>query len=90
MAMYKIYYGLGGGFGGPGDPELARLPDDKTAENLAYELACQEYDSYDGLHGLRNVEMIMEEEDCDEATAEEIYEEEREGWLDYWVEKVED
>ena len=88
MALYKIYYGLGGGFGGPGEPELARLPDKETAENLAYELACDEYDSYDGLHGLRNINMIMEEEDCDEDTAEEIWLEERESWLDYWVEEV--
>lgn len=90
MAIYKIYYGLGGGFGGAenNEPEFARLPDKETAENLAYELACDEYESYAGLHGLRDYDQIMEEEECDEVTAEEIFREERESWLDYWVEEV--
>lgn len=88
MAVYKIYFGLGGGFGGPGEPELARLPDRETAEKLAYELACDEFEMYAGSHGLRDIAEIIEEENCNCDEAEEIYYEERESWLDYWVEEV--
>ncbi len=85
MAKYQIRYGLGGGFGGCGDWEDASATTEDAANLEAWERACEEYDMYDGLHGLRNVEMIMEEDDVDETEAFEIYEEERESWLYYEV-----
>jgi hypothetical protein len=38
---------------------------------------------YDGLHGLRSVDQIVEEDEVDEDEAYEIWREERESWLEY-------
>lgn len=85
MADFYIRYGLGGGFGGPGDWEVVQCDDFNKAEDAAYEAACETYESYAGMHGLQSVEEIMEEEQCDEAVAQEIFNEYRESWLDYEV-----
>ena len=87
---YKIRAALGGGFGGT---EFAEWEDcDATTEDqakeMAYELACEEYDQYDGLHGLRSVEQIMEEDGLSEKEAEETWREERESWLEYEVREI--
>ena len=83
---FAIKAALGGGFGGieMADAEIQEFPSYQKAVDYAYEKACEEYDQYDGLHGLRSVEQIMEEddiEDYDEAYQQ--WEEERESWLDY-------
>lgn len=88
--MFQIRYGLGGGFGGCEreeweDSDATSL---NEAEKEAWEMACQTYEMYDGMHGLRSVEMIMEEEEVDEEEAFEFWEEERESWLDYEVREV--
>ncbi|NPV12912.1 MAG: hypothetical protein HPY57_14165 [Ignavibacteria bacterium] len=38
------------------------------------------------MHGLRTIDEIMEEDNLDYEDAEIIYNDERESWLDYWVE----
>lgn len=83
MNLYIIKYGLGGGFGGANNYEVIQTEDLEDAEKWAYENACDEYDSYSGMHGLRSEDEIIKEEDCDEEEARYIYEEEREGWLEY-------
>lgn len=88
--MFQIRYGLGGGFGGT---EFAEWEDcnattHEEAESCAYNLACEEYDSYEGLHGLRSIEDIMEDEELDEDTATIEYQQERESWLDYEVREL--
>jgi hypothetical protein len=91
MIKFAIRYGLGGGFGGIKykDEEIIDAKNEDEANTYAYEMACQEYDSYAGLHGLRDIEQIMEEDNIeDEDEAEQIYNEERESWLDYDVRKV--
>lgn len=88
MPYYKLYVGLGGGFGGATYQQTIECKDEQTALDWAYEDACQEYESYAGLHGLRDIDDIIEEDGVDEDGACEIYEEEREGWLDYWVEET--
>lgn len=80
-----IYAGLGGGFGGAVKIGVFEFDSIEEAEHFAWEQACQEYESYAGLHGLRDITQIIEEEDCDEEIAEEYYNEEREGWIDYYV-----
>lgn len=80
-----IYAGLGGGFGGADKVDVLEFENIEDAERYAWERACQEYESYAGLHGLRDIEQIMEEEDCDEEIAQEYYNEERKGWIDYYV-----
>lgn len=83
---WAIYAGLSGGFGGATFKEFHN-GSRKDAEDYAYQLAVQEYESYEWLHGLRTVQDIMDEDGIDdEGDAEQIYNEEREGWLDYWVE----
>ena len=82
---WAIYAGLGGGFGG-GQFKEVFTGTKQQAESHAYQLAVEEYESYEGLHGLRTTDEIMDEDGVDEDEAEEIYNEEKEGWLDYWVE----
>lgn len=90
MKKYKISYGLGGGFGGATeDDEIYEFENEEEAMRFAWEKACEEYESYAGMYGLRTVEEIMEEENTDEETALEIYAEERESWLDYDAEEIE-
>jgi hypothetical protein len=89
--MWQIRYGLGGGFGGCERNEwedCEEANNEDQACDYAYEMACQEYEMYDGMHGLRNTADIMEEDEVDEEEAEEIWREERESWLDYEVREV--
>ena len=57
----------------------------EDAEYLAWNLACEQYESYVGSYGIRYEETIMEEENCLYEDAKEIFENEREMWLDYWI-----
>jgi hypothetical protein len=89
--MYQIRYALGGGFGGAEKQEWEDCPeavDLDDAIDIAYGKACEEYEMYDGLYGLRNIEMIVEEDEVDESEAQSIWEEERESWLDYEAREV--
>ena len=87
MPKYKINYGLGG-FGET--EEIMNFPDEETANKEAYELAKQVYQSYEGYHGVRDVQDILEEEGCTEEEAQDIYEEEVENRINYWVELIEE
>jgi hypothetical protein len=84
--LYIIGYGLSGVFGGARNFEVIQADNLDDAENWAYECACEEYESYVGLYGLRDLGEIMEEENIeDEEEAIEKFNEERESWLDYSV-----
>jgi hypothetical protein len=86
---WKIYAGLGGGFGGAN--YIKTITGTKQeAEAEAYQEAINSYESYEGSGGLRTISDIMEEDGVDEEEAEEIYNDERESWLDYWVEEDDD
>lgn len=100
---YKAYYGLGGGFGGAKDYEIIETNDEEEAEDMAFELACQTYSSYEGLYGLEDWgdvlkrlngecsgEPLDEDNEEDVKIIDEAYNESRETWLDYWVEEYED
>lgn len=80
---YIIGWGLSGGFGGMHNYEVVIADSQEDAEKQAYSNAIDEYSSYEGLHGLRTVSDIMEEDEVDEDEAESIYNEEREDWLEY-------
>lgn len=98
---YKIYAGLGGGFGGAKYIETIENISEEEASYIAWEYAVQEYESYDGLHGLQSWSDCIEEaegyfgEINDDNQSEfddlvkEIYNEAMESWLHYYVEKVE-
>jgi len=89
MAKFQIKYGLAGGFGGAGEWKDCNATTMEQAEEEAMELACEVYESYEGMHGLRTVEEIMEEEELNEEDALQEYEEERDSWLDYEAREVE-
>lgn len=84
---WKIYYASG--IGGDrvdmkdGPDEIEEFSTRDEAIKYAWEKACEEYDNYAGLHGIRDVDEIMDEEGVDEDEAWEIYREERENSVDY-------
>jgi len=86
QGKWFISYGLGGGFGGASNFEIINAKNEEEASIYAWEKACQDYESYAGSNGLRTEDEIMEEDNVDQETAEEMYNEERESWLDYSAE----
>ena len=99
MRKFKLYAGLGGSFGGATFEEIRECRDEQEAEQAAYQLAVEEYESYGGMHGLLDYEgcyedlqesgmfdTIDENEIDDMVTAH--YLEYMESWLDYYVEEV--
>lgn len=91
MAKFEIRYALGGGFGGVKNEDWEEIEADNLdqAEKIAWELACEVYNSYEGLYGLRTINKIMEEDECSEKEAKEIWIEERESWLSYEAKPLE-
>lgn len=91
MPWFKIYAGLGGGFGGANYQGTYEFDTHEDAEQAAYEQAVKEYKSYEGNYG------IMDWEECKEACIDEAgwdsdddsvdayYQEEIESWIDYYV-----
>lgn len=58
---------------------------EEQAAKLAWEYACEDFESYAGLHGTRDITDIMIEENLEWDEAEDIFNDERESWLDYYV-----
>ena len=83
MNLFIVGYGLSGSFGGINNYEVIKAKSLSNAETHAWELACEYYENYVGMYGLRDLDEIIEDEDCSEEDAEEIYSDEREDWLDY-------
>ena len=57
-------YGMGGGFN-QRYHEVVKAENLEEASDLAYEMACEEYESYSGSHGISSEEEIAEENDLD-------------------------
>ena len=72
---FRIYAGLNGGFGGATYRCFLDTNDDNDAAALAYEMAVEEYQSYEGCHGL------LSEYEC----AQELYGEGPDGEIPEWV-----
>lgn len=87
LKQYNVYAGLGGGFGGAFYQFTTLAESEDDANELAYEAAIAEYESYEGTKGLRTIEDIRDEEDqtLSDEDIEEIYCSEREDWLEYYV-----
>ena len=82
--LFIISFGLSGGFGGADNYEVIEANDLEDATIQAWHSACENYENYVGMYGLRTLEEIQEEESCeDDEEVEEIFNEERETWLDY-------
>ncbi|MER2227326.1 MAG: hypothetical protein ABS916_09775 [Carnobacterium sp.] len=58
---------------------------EEQAARYAWECACEDFESYAGLHGTRDITDIMAEENVEWDEAEDIFNDERESWLDYYV-----
>jgi hypothetical protein len=65
------------------------------ATQAAYDIAVEDYESFEGLHGIPDVGDIMEDkegynlsEDASEDECWEVYYEQRESWLSYWAEEA--
>ena len=83
---FNIYAGLGGSFGGADlVAENEEFKDQEEAELRAWEEACQIFDQYDGGCNWRDLDTIMEEDGCEEEDALQIWEDERENWLEYYA-----
>ena len=79
MAFY-MRYGMGGGYGGAGDWELCEATNQKDADEWAYELACQDFES----SGEFDYEQYEEDyPDSDESEQWVAYCEERESWIEH-------
>lgn len=99
MKQYNIYAGLGGSFGDANYQYTTLCETEDEALDEAYERACEEYEQYEGLHGLPSWEDATREyceelgisqeelEDTDEESLaiEEYYNEARENWLAYHI-----
>lgn len=95
MPKFKIYYGLGGSFGGAKYDSTEEFENENEAVEYAYDCAVQKYDSYAGYHGLPSYKEITEEvleenPEADEDEIEDAYMEAIETWLAYKVELVEE
>lgn len=82
---WRIYAGLGGGFGGAKyvktefTTEILALIDAEVEAN-------DEYNSYEGLHGLFSAEDELEENpDLDEEELDMMRQEDVDQWIEYWV-----
>ena len=93
MKYFKIGYGCGCG----DNEDYITAKDQKEADSTAWEYAIEEYESFEGLHGIRGMADIAEEDygisldEADDATYDAIeqdYIDEREGQLDYWAEEI--
>ena len=86
MGYYKIYAGLGGGFGGAEYLWTDEYNSEDEAVEYAYSQACELYYGYQGLRGLFNREIALE--DNPSLTEDELIEmelEDLETWIDYYV-----
>ena len=86
VKKWAIFAGLGGGINSVCFHEFLETTK-SDASQYAYQLAVEDYESYVGMYGLREISTIMEEDEVDEEEAEQIYNEERESWLSYYVEE---
>lgn len=98
MPQYKVYAGLGGGFGGSTFRGIFPFQDVDEAEKFAHDEAVDEYEMYAGMHGLDDYDSIYQEfvdnripeDEIDEGDVELALEESMDSWLDYHVELVSD
>lgn len=95
MELFNLYAGLGGGFGGANFQLSDEFDSLFEAEEEARRLAIEEYESYEGTHGILSEADVRESycddneisedelSDEDEATIADLYIEEIEGWITY-------
>jgi hypothetical protein len=97
IMIMKKYYKIGYSCGCGDNEDYIIATDEKMAGDIAYEYAVEDYEMYEGLHGIRGMHDIalddydVELDEADDATYDAIeqdYIDEREGQLDYWAEEI--
>ena len=93
---YAIFAGLSGGFGGATFQYVDDFYSEYEALDAAYDKAVEEYESYEGCHGLMDWEDVRNDlresfgEEPGEEDVRERYIEEVESWIDYRIEEYEE
>lgn len=86
---FNIYAGLGGSFGGAQYQGTGDFESCVEAGNYAYQLALEEYQSYEGYHGIMSWYDVACENgldpDDDEKEIDQLYNEELENWIEYYA-----
>ena len=88
---YNIYAGLGGSFGGATYQGTGEFKSEEDASEVAYAIAREEYESYEGYHGILDWHDIAEANDLDPDDEDnydeisELYNEEVESWIEYYA-----
>lgn len=98
MEKYNIYSGLSGSFGEASYQYTSLFETITDAEEEAYIRAIEEYESYEGLHGIKEWRDIFEEycedHDLEPSTENEdlyndvinsLYQEEIDNWVEYYA-----
>lgn len=100
MKQYNIYAGLEGNFRGASYLFTGLYETQEEAENDAFQVACENYDQYAGVHGLPSwkdavetycidqgidLEEFKEDDDGVLQEVKEYYNDARENWLCYHV-----
>lgn len=92
---YGIYAGMGGSFGGASLVDTVVCDNEAQANEIAREYAVEIYQSYEGLYGIQSWYDVKEDLkdsgfDYEDDMVSEYYEEEIEGWIDYYAEPIDE
>jgi predicted DNA-binding protein (MmcQ/YjbR family) len=88
---YNIYAGLGGTLGGAQYRGTGEFENFDDAEDYAYRTAVEDYESYEGYHGILSWYDVAQENELDpdnpdnEEEINELYHMEKEDWIDYYA-----
>ena len=88
---FKIYAGMGGSFGGATYQGTYEYNTREEAEEEAYRMAEEEYQSYEGYHGImswKDCEEDLRDSFAAEPSEEDVdthYREEIESWISWYV-----
>lgn len=88
---YNIYAGLSGSFGGAQYRGTGDFSSIDSAEEMAYQCAVEEYESYEGYHGILSWYGVAQENGLDpdnpdnEEEINDLYSMEKEDWMEYYA-----
>lgn len=88
---YNIYAGLSGSFGGAQYRGTGDFEDFNDAEEYAYQTAVEDYESYEGYHGVLSWYDVALENGLDpdnpdnEEEINDLYSMEKEDWMEYYA-----
>lgn len=91
MAWFKIYAGMGGSFGGANYQGTYEYDNEEEALDDAYRIAEEEYQSYEGCHGIMSWHECLEDlresfgTEPEEEDVDMHYREEIESWISWYV-----